>query len=116
MRRPPRCVTLGSMADGPRWHLVCYDVRDPKRLRKCARHLEGHGERVQYSVFRCRLTRAGARRLHWELTALLEPEDEVLMIPLCDRCVEGVRVNHSSANAGAEAERWRSEPETHEIL
>src|SRR5262249_25938031 len=42
---------------GAHWWLVCYDVRDPDRLRKTAKHLEGYGERVQYSVFRCWLTR-----------------------------------------------------------
>lgn len=82
--------------DAGKWHLVCYDVRDPKRLRKCAKHLEGHGTRLQYSVFRCRLTPAGVRRLQWELTAMLEPADDVLFIPLCDRCVSGLRVTHST--------------------
>ena len=38
------------------WYLVAYDVRDPKRLREVAHHLEGYGERLQFSVFRCRLT------------------------------------------------------------
>ena len=38
---------------GTHWWLVCYDVRDPKRLRKAAKHMEGYGERMQYSVFRC---------------------------------------------------------------
>ncbi len=33
-----------------RWWLVSYDVHDPKRLRKCAKHVEGYGLRVQYSV------------------------------------------------------------------
>ena len=41
---------------GARWWLVCYDVRDAKRLRKTAKHMEGYGERMQYSVFRCWLT------------------------------------------------------------
>ena len=41
---------------GTHWWLICYDVRDPKRLRKTAKHMEGYGERMQYSVFRCWLT------------------------------------------------------------
>ena len=40
-----------------KWWLVCYDVHDPDRLRKCAKHMEGYGVRVQYSVFRCWMTR-----------------------------------------------------------
>jgi CRISPR-associated endonuclease Cas2 len=36
---------------GAKWWLVCYDVRDPERLRRAAKHMEGYGERMQYSVF-----------------------------------------------------------------
>ena len=98
-------------AGGGMWHLVCYDVRDAKRLRKCAKHLEGHGERVQYSVFRCRLTPRQVRQLQWELTQILEPEDEALLIPLCDRCVSGLKVTHSGVN---EVD-WPIDPPTHVI-
>ena len=28
------------------WHLISYDVRDPKRLRKVAKMLEGYGTRI----------------------------------------------------------------------
>ncbi len=55
---------------GARWWLVCYDVRESQAVcGRTARHMEGYGERVQYSVFRCWLTprrmeqlQAGARR------------------------------------------------------
>ncbi len=101
------------MPDGnAKWHLVCYDVRDPKRLRKCAKHMEGHGSRVQYSVFRCRLTQAQARRLQWELTEMLKPEDEVLLIPICDRCAAGVKATHSTKHQV----EWTSDPPTHTIV
>ena len=60
---------------GARWWLVCYDVHDPERLRKAAHHLEGYGERMQYSVFRCWLTRLEMERLRWELTELLARPD-----------------------------------------
>ena len=95
-----------------KWHLVCYDVRDPKRLRRCARKLEGTGTRLQYSVFRCRLTPAELARLQWELTEILEPEDEALFIPLCDRCVGGLKVTHSVTKEPD----WPAEPPTHHVL
>ena len=41
-----------------RWWLVCYDVHDPKRLRRAASVMEGAGQRMQYSVFRCWMTPA----------------------------------------------------------
>lgn len=67
--------------------MVCYDVRDGKRLRKAAKLLEGYGERMQYSVFRCRVTRRELERLRWELTRVLEAEDSWMIVPLCDACV-----------------------------
>ncbi len=66
---------------GARWWLVCYDVRDPKRLRKTAKHMEGYGERMQYSVFRCWMTMRQVQCLRWELTELLTADDDVLLIP-----------------------------------
>ena len=97
---------------GTRWWLVCYDVRDPERLRKTAKHLEGYGERMQYSVFRCWLTRRELERLHWELTALLDAVDDVLLIPLCGACVEGIRGIHQPGEAGL----WPEAPPVHQIV
>jgi CRISPR-associated protein Cas2 len=96
---------------GTHWWLVCYDVRDPKRLRKAAKHMEGYGERMQYSVFRCWLNERGVERLRWELTELLTPEDDVLFIPLCHRCVSGMRKTH----ADVERPCWPGEPDGHRI-
>ena len=36
-----------------RCYLVCYDIRDPKRLRRVHRIMKGFGETWQYSVFFC---------------------------------------------------------------
>jgi CRISPR-associated protein Cas2 len=35
-----------------RW-IIAYDIADPKRLRRVAKHLEGVGSRLQHSVFEC---------------------------------------------------------------
>lgn len=96
---------------GARWWLVCYDVHDPDRLRKAAKHLEGYGERMQYSVFRCWLTRREMERLRWELTELLVAEDDVLLIPLCAGCVAGIQgTQHPAAPVS-----WPAVPEGHRI-
>ncbi|MFO0796361.1 MAG: CRISPR-associated endonuclease Cas2 [Gemmataceae bacterium] len=95
-----------------RWWLVSYDVRDEKRLRKCARHMEGYGHRVQYSVFRCWLTKLEAERLRWELTTLLDPEDEVLLIPLCGTCVAGIVGIHGTDRPP----EWTEQPPRHQIV
>lgn len=93
------------------WYLVCYDVRDEKRLRKAAKRLEGYGQRVQYSIFRCHLSRAQAQQLRWELTEDLAPEDDLLMIPLCARCVGGIETTHTSRNRP----RWPKAPSRHRL-
>lgn len=95
-----------------RWWLVCYDVRDPKRLRHAAKLLEGTGHRVQYSVFRCWLTESHMQRLRWELTQILEPEDDVLMIPLCARCVASMETTHSAQKQPD----WPEAPPSHRIV
>ena len=49
-----------------RCYLVCYDIRDPKRLRRVNKVIKGYGESWQYSVFFCvlaRLTACGCRRI-----------------------------------------------------
>lgn len=98
--------------DDSRWWLVCYDVRDPSRLRRAAKILEGAGQRVQYSVFRCWLDPTAMQKLRWELTQALDPVDELLMIPLCRRCVAGLQTTHSTQNEPP----WPESPPTHTIL
>lgn len=44
------------MAESKNWYLVCYDIRDPKRWRKAYKLLQGYGESVQFSIFRCWLS------------------------------------------------------------
>ncbi len=97
---------------GARWWLVCYDVREAGRLRKTARHMEGYGERVQYSVFRCWLTPRQMEQLRWELTQVLASEDDVLLIPICGPCASGVKGTHLSG----QSVRWPDEPPTHVIV
>jgi CRISPR-associated protein Cas2 len=83
-----------------------------QRLRKAAKHLEGYGERMQYSVFRCWLTAAQMQKLRWELTELLAAEDEALLLRLCSRCVGGIQGTHTAVKQPS----WPEEPEGHKIL
>jgi CRISPR-associated protein Cas2 len=72
-------------------YLVAYDICDPKRLRKVARTCEDFGFRRQYSVFLCRLSALKLVRLKSRLYEILNlQEDQVLFIPLCNRCAEGI--------------------------
>jgi CRISPR-associated protein Cas2 len=64
-------------------YLLTYDIRDPRRLRRVHDVAVGHGERLQYSVYVCDLTRqelAGFRaRLREELNLA---EDSVSIFDL----------------------------------
>ena len=92
------------MAKNKRWYLISYDVRDPKRLRKTARHLEGYGARLQYSLFRCRLSKREVERLRWELGRILAKEDSLLIIGLCHHCAS--KVNERNNNALPESKGY----------
>lgn len=64
-------------------YLVCYDVSDDRRLRRVFKTMRGWGDHLQYSVFRCELSR---RELQ-ELLAALDQEihhseDQVLLVDL----------------------------------
>ncbi len=52
------------------------------------------------------------QRLRWELTEVLAPEDDVLIIPLCSRCVEGMETTHSAQNVP----NWPDAPEPYDIV
>ncbi len=93
------------------WHLVSYDVRDPKRLRRVAKKLEAYGTRIQLSVFRCRLDREALEKLHWELNQLMAEEDDLLVIPLCDSCA-GKVPDHSTGDQSS----WASPPPSFRIV
>ncbi len=87
------------------WYLFAYDVRDEKRLRRVARKLEGYGIRIQYSVFRCRLTERTLERLRWELSQILDAGDDLLIVELCEHCVRKIRTRRGS---GAWPPQWNS--------
>ncbi|WP_017324518.1 CRISPR-associated endonuclease Cas2 [Synechococcus sp. PCC 7336] len=80
------------MAEPRHWYLVCYDIRDPKRWRKVFKLLKGYGESLQLSIFRCRLNLRERERLRWELEEIMAAEDSLLVVGLCNRCVERIQV------------------------
>jgi CRISPR-associated protein Cas2 len=72
-------------------YLVAYDICDPKRLRRVAHTCEDFGFRRQYSVFLCRLSAHDLVKLRSRLYDIIDlREDQVLFIPLCNRCAEGI--------------------------
>lgn len=95
----------------PQWILIAYDVRDPKRLRRTAKILEGYGQRIQFSIFRVRVNKEKLEKIRWELSEVLAKEDDLLIIPLCDRC--SGKVNEFSRGDRSD---WGDPPPTFDIL
>ena len=62
------------------WYIFSYDIRDPKRWRQVYKIVNGYGERVQYSLFRCRLTSAQMERARHALEKVMAKEDDLLVI------------------------------------
>lgn len=70
--------------------IVCYDISDPKRLRKVATICEDFGLRAQYSVFLMRLSGTEFVKMRNRLYDAINLEaDQILFVPLCGRCVAG---------------------------
>lgn len=95
------------MAEDRLWYLICYDIRDPKRWRSCYRLLKGYGERLQYSVFRCRLTKRQFERMRWELEQVLSPEDSLMMASLCSLCTAKLVARNTNVPWIEEEPRFR---------
>lgn len=91
------------------WRLISYDIREPKRLRKVAKILEGYGRRLQYSLFCCYLSDREVERLRFETRRVMENEDDFLIVGLCASCVARLRsIEQSKA--------WPDEPKRFEVI
>ena len=72
-------------------YLVCYDISNPKRLRKVAKICEDFGYRRQLSVFLVRVSATEFVRLRARLYEAVDlNEDQVLFLPLCGKCCCGI--------------------------
>ena len=76
-------------------HLIAYDISCPKRYRQVYKAMCGHGDPLQYSVFRCELTEMELQHLKDLLWPELNlAEDRVMIVDLGpikgrgDDCIE----------------------------
>lgn len=66
-----------------RCYLVCYDIREPKRLRRVHKLMKAFGEAWQYSVFYCTLKAIDRVRMENALREILNlKQDQVLILDL----------------------------------
>ncbi len=93
-----------------RCYLVCYDIRDAKRLRRVHKVMKAYGEPWQYSVFYCNLKDIDRVRLESDLSEVADLRaDQILIIDLGER-VERVLANVTTLGASL------PEPESHVIV
>lgn len=71
-------------------YLVCYDIRDPVRLRKVHKKMKGFGWAMQYSVFVCDLSPVEVFALRSEVGSLINHDvDSVALIDCGDPADRG---------------------------
>ena len=86
------------------WYVICYDITEPKRWRKVYKRLQGYGRRLQYSIFRCRMTKIDVEKLRWELEKELGTDDKLLILNVCERCEnKTISINRPESWIGDEA-------------
>jgi len=74
--------------------IISYDIGSDRRRRKVAQILEGHGFRVQYSVFECDLDARRLAELQRRLRPLVSKKagESIRFYALCAECQKRVAV------------------------
>lgn len=68
-------------------YLVCYDISNPKRLRRTAKVLENFGIRVQKSFFQCEMAEERMECLRDRVLSVVDTKNDYFFIyPLCEDC------------------------------
>ncbi len=73
--------------------VVSYDVPNDRRRTRLAHMLKDFGQRVQYSVFECRLDAEALDRLRQRIEKITNPlEDSVRIYRLCLECEQKMEI------------------------
>lgn len=94
------------MAESKQWYVICYDITEPKRWRQVYKLINGYGRRLQYSIFRCRLTVRSQEKLRWELEKLMAAEDRLLILSLCESCGERTAAHNRPESWGGQSKSF----------
>ena len=60
--------------------MVCYDISDPKRLRRVHKTMKGFGASMQYSIFRCSLSPRNHQLMLSRLEDIIDHEEDRIMV------------------------------------
>lgn len=87
-------------------YLVCYDIADPKRLRRVFKACKNQGDHLQFSVFECDLNPMEKARFETELREIIHHlEDQVIFVRLGpaegrgDRCITALGIPYVNMDA-----------------
>ena len=70
-------------------YFICYDITEPKRLKKVSKTLENYGLRVQYSFFQCEMDKDILQNLRDELLGIIDLKaDSLKVYPVCEDCMK----------------------------
>ncbi len=70
-------------------YLFCYDITDPKRLKRAAKKLEQRGLRIQKSFFEFHGTEEAKDLIKKDLLEVVDTDtDRFYVYPLCNKCVK----------------------------
>ena len=74
-------------------YLVCYDIADPKRLRRVFRTCKNFGDHLQFSIFECDLNPSEKAQLETSLRETINgSEDQIIFVTLGPTEGRGSRV------------------------
>lgn len=71
------------------FYMIAYDITNNRRRRRISKLLEGHGLRMNKSVFECMLSLFSFNKLMSEIHEITDKRrDSVLVYPICRSCYE----------------------------
>ncbi len=75
-------------------YLISYDITDNRIRGENAKALSGYGQRVQYSVFECRITEQQYGELRQKLVKLMQEEEEgnIRLYNICGKCEQKLSI------------------------
>ena len=75
-------------------YVISYDISADSLRRKIAKEMENYGQRVQYSVFECELTKERYGQLYEKLSNLMIgcEEGSIRFYQICANCMEKMSV------------------------
>lgn len=74
-------------------HIVAYDIKDAKRLKKLSRLCLDYGVRIQYSIFEFDLNADLTKDFLQKISEIIDSAvDKVMVVPVCENCRKSIKL------------------------